>query len=107
MKIIEKKSKVDGGELTLCLIPLENAIIAFLSEGDIKLGTLAYASPGAYLHSPMASAVLIGGKFQVLSRTLAERLVRIFNKISLVSVNIKIPEPKGLKEAVKMLKEVI
>jgi len=69
------------------LFELENAVLAFFTEGRApRLGTLAVALPLKMRSAEQAlSSILLGERNQTVTRILAERLVTIFNKIALVS----------------------
>ena len=84
---------------------LENAVVAFFYEGAMRLGTLAFSLPKPKNAWPTTSSVLIGGKYMVTSRFLAERLAAKTNKMSLVSVYTTLPEKKALRIFSKLLDE--
>jgi len=69
------------------LFELENAVLAFCTEGKTaRLGTLAVALPLKRKSAePALSSTLLGERNQTITRILAERLAIIFNKIALVS----------------------
>ena len=66
----------------------QNSIIALLSEGEDKLGTLAVSVPsrGEFRSQPSLSSVLLGDRNTTTARMIAEKLATKFSKISLVSV---------------------
>src|SRR3989442_9776864 len=76
---------------------MENAVLAFFYEGSIKIGTLAVSTPGLREGGTGTSSVLLGGKYLIAPRALSERVAAIYNKMSLVSINTKLPEDEALR----------
>jgi hypothetical protein len=85
---------------------LENAIIAFLFEDRVRLGTLAIAMPGTGEIAAGRSSVLVGGKYLMTTRALAERLAGKSGKIALVSLYTELGESEALRIYAKLLDEV-
>ena len=85
---------------------LENAIIAFLFEDRMRLGTLAIAMPGTGEIAAGRSSVLVGGKYLMTTRALAERLAGKSGKIALVSLYTELGESEALRIYAKLLDEV-
>lgn len=79
------------------LLPLENAILALFYEGSIKIGTLAVSTPGLREGGAGTSSVLLGGKYLISARALAERVAASFNKMSIVSINTGLSEGEALR----------
>jgi len=88
------------------LVKLENAILILFYEGTSKLGTVALAMPGILEEKAGRSSVLLGGKYLMASRALAERAVGYFGKLALVSVNTSIEEPEALRIYAKLLDDL-
>jgi len=99
---IEKNGKV----FRLSILDLGNAYLAFFYEGAMKLGTLAIALPGPGESQVTTSSVLLGGKYLLSARALAERVAGSFKKMSLASVNVEIPEPEGIRIAAALLDDL-
>src|SRR5256712_6212215 len=76
---------------------MENAILAFFYEDTIKVGTLAVSAPGLRQGGVGTSSVLLGGKYLIAARALSERVAAIYNKMSIVSINTKLPEGEALR----------
>ncbi len=96
--------KKDDKTFYLTLFEVENAVFAFFHEGKIKVGTLALSLPkivGAGL-----SSVLMGDRFAVSAKILAEKLASKFNKIAFTSIAINEPEAEILKVSVELLNKV-
>jgi len=83
-----KAEMKENGKLLLALhLEAENANLILLSEGKDKLGTLAVAIPQAQgMLGPPLSSVLLGERYTMIARLLAEQLARKTEKIALVSV---------------------
>lgn len=79
------------------LLPLENAVLALFYEGTIKIGTLAVSTPGLREGGPGNSSVLLGGKYLIVARALAERVAATYNKMSIVSINTVLTEGEALR----------
>lgn len=79
------------------LVKLENAVVIFFYEGASKLGTVALAMPGIGEERAGRSSVLLGGKYMMASRALAERAAGSFGKIAIVSINTSIEEGEALR----------
>lgn len=88
------------------LVRLENAVLILFYEGASKLGTVALAMPGILEEKAGRSSVLLGGKYLMVSRALAERAAGSFGKLALVSVNTSIEEPEALRIYAKLLDDL-
>src|SRR5438132_4452667 len=60
------------------LLQMDNGIFAFCYEGTMKIGTLAVSTPGLTEGVVGTSSVLLGGKYLIAARALAERSAAIF-----------------------------
>ncbi len=85
---------------------LENAVIAFFSEDRIRMGTVAIAMPGTGEVAVGRSSVLVGGKYLMTSRALAERLAGRSGKIALVSLFSELDEAEAFRIYAKLLDKV-
>ncbi len=79
------------------LIPMDNAVLAFFYEGKMKIGTLAVSTSGLRAGSIGTSSVLLGGKYLIAARALAEKVAGIFNKMGIVSLNTQLAEGEALR----------
>src|SRR5208337_3475358 len=76
---------------------LENAIIAFFFEDRRRLGTVAIAMPGSGEVAVGRSSVLVGGKYMMTTRALAEKLAGKTGKMALVSLFTELDETEALR----------
>jgi hypothetical protein len=79
------------------LLQMDNAVVTFCFEGTMKIGTLAISTPGLRDGAVGTSSVLLGGKYLIAARALAERSAALFNKMSLVSLNTSLAEGEALR----------
>ena len=79
------------------IIPMDNAVFALFYEGSMKIGTLAVSIVGLRHGSTGTSSVLLGGKYLVASRALAEKVAASFNKMGIVSLNTQLMEGEALR----------
>jgi hypothetical protein len=79
------------------LITMDNAVFALFFEGRMKIGTLAVSTPGLRDGSTGTSSVLLGGKYLIAARALAERVAASFNKMGIVSINTQLAEGEALR----------
>lgn len=101
--MIEASVEREGAVHKVTLLPLENAILALFYEGPIKIGTLAVSTPGLREGGAGTSSVLLGGKYLITARALAERVAASYNKMSIVSINTVLPEGEALRLYVALL----
>jgi len=99
MEVNSRTFKVNYSEL-------ENAIIAFFFEDRMRLGTLAIAMPGTEEVAVGRSSVLVGGKYLMTSRALAERLAGKSRRIALVSLFTELDEAEAFRIYAKLLEKV-
>jgi len=85
---------------------LENAIVAFLFEDRMRLGTVAIAMPGLREVAVGRSSVLVGGKYLMTSRALAEKLAGKSGRIALVSLFTELDEAEALRVYTKLLDQI-
>ena len=88
---VVREDVVDGEiKFTAKLFEVENAVIAFFDEeGSMKIGTLTIAIP-QFSGASCISSVLLGDRNTLVTKVLAEQLVRAFNKIALVSSHLTV-----------------
>jgi hypothetical protein len=79
------------------LLQMDNAVLALCYDGTMKIGTLAISTPDLSEGIAGTSSVLLGGKYLIAARALAERSAAIFKKMSLVSLNTTLSEGEALK----------
>src|SRR6266487_478212 len=96
---IEREGKVHK----VSLLRMDNAVLAFCYDGTMKFGTLAMSTPGLTEGVVGTSSVLLGGKYLIAARALAERSAAIFKKMSLVSLNTTLPEGEALRVYSRLL----
>jgi len=85
---------------------MDNAVVAICYEGTMKIGTLAISAPGLTEGVVGTSSVLLGGKYLIAARALAERSAAIFKKMSLVSLNTTLSEGEALRVYATLLDKV-
>lgn len=95
--MLEASIEREGRTHKVHLIAMDNAVLVLFYEDTMKIGTLAVASPGLREGAVGTSSVLLGGKYLIASRALAERSAAIFNKLSLVSLNTRLTEGEALR----------
>ncbi len=82
---------------------LENAVIAFFFEDRARMGTVAIAMPGTGEVAVGRSSVLVGAKYMMTTRALAERLAGKTGKMALVSLFTELDEPEALRIYARLL----
>ncbi len=87
----------EGRVHKVSLLEMDNAVLALCYEGTMKIGTLAISTPGLIEGVVGTSSVLLGGKYLIAARALAERSAAIFKKMSLVSLNTTLTEGEALR----------
>jgi len=107
-RISKAEAELDGHLYTAVLLELPNACVAFISEGELRMGTLAIAMPPGKNHPPGSiSAVVVGERFSFLTRLLAERLAISKGKITLLSLWAEGTEAEIGSRAMEMLKKLL
>jgi hypothetical protein len=90
IKVVSEVIEDGETKFTANLFEVENAVIAFFDEeGSMKLGTLTIAIP-QFSGESCISSVLLGDRNALITKVLAEILVRAFNKIALVSSHLAV-----------------
>jgi hypothetical protein len=95
--LLEASLERNGVVHKVSLLLVENAVLAFFYEEAMKIGTLAVSTPGLREGGSGTSSVLLGGKYLIAARALSERVAAIYNKMSIVSINTKVPEGEALR----------
>ncbi len=103
----EAELKRDELLLKISLLEMENAALVFFYEENIELGTVAFALPGSGEVKSQTSSVLLGGRYLLVSRALAERVSAALRKMSLVSVRTTLPEGEALRLFMKLFDKVL
>jgi hypothetical protein len=106
MEIMEEKLEVNSRFFRINLLKLENAVVAFLFEERMRMGTVAIAMPGTGEVAAGRSSVLVGGKYLMTTRALSERLAAKTGKIALVSLFTELDEAEALRVYAKLLDKV-
>ena len=106
MELTETTLEVGTRTFRANLGQLENAVIAFLFENRMRLGTLAIAMPGLREVAAGRSSVLIGGRYLMTSRALAEKLAAKSGRIALVSLFTELDEAEALRVYTKLLDKI-
>jgi hypothetical protein len=96
----------DGKVHKVNLLQMDNAVLALCYDGTMKIGTLAISTPGLADGVVGTSSVLLGGKYLIATRALAERSTAIFKKMSLVSLNTILSEGEALRVYSTLLDKV-
>jgi hypothetical protein len=106
LESLDVKFERDNVTFYASLVRLENAVLVWFYEENSKLGTVALAMPGIGEEKAGRSSVLLGGKYLMASRALAERAAGFFGKIAIVSVNTTIEEPEAFRIYAKLLDDL-
>jgi hypothetical protein len=106
MNMIEEKLEVNSRFFKVNMVQLENAVVAFMFEERMRMGTVAIAMPGTGEVAVGRSSVLVGGKYLMTTRALAERLAAKTGKIALVSLFTELDETEALRMYAKLLDKV-
>ncbi len=99
----EVELKVNSRTFRINFLQLENAVIGFFFEDRMRMGTVAIAMPGSREVAAGRSSVLVGGKYLMTSRALAERLAGKTGKIALISLFTELDETDALRIYVRLL----
>ena len=97
MKFEEVTLQVNSRTFRLNFGQLENAIVAFFFEDRRRLGTVAIAMPGSGEVAVGRSSVLVGGKYMMTTRALAEKLAGKTGKMAVVSLFTELDETEALR----------
>ena len=106
MEMNEVTIEVNSRVFRINYLQLENAVIAFFFEDRMRMGTVAIAMPGTGEVAVGRSSVLVGGKYLMSSRALAERLAGRSGRIALVSLFSELDEAEAFRIYAKLLDKV-
>lgn len=106
MEMNEEIMEVSSRTFKVNYAQFENAVVAFFFEDRMRIGTLAIAMPGTGEVAVGRSSVLVGGKYLMPSRALAERLAGKSGKIALVSLYTELDEAEAFRVYAKLLERV-
>lgn len=105
-KMQEASIERDSVVHKVSLLQMDNAVLALFYEGTMRIGTLAISTPGLREGAVGTSSVLLGGKYMIAARALAERLAAIFNRMGIVSLNTRLVEGEALRLYSSLLDKV-
>ena len=88
------------------MLLMDNAVLVLFYEEPMRIGTLAFSTPGPREGGATTSSVLLGGKYLIAARALAERAAALFNRMSLVSLNTRLSEGEALRLYSQLLDKV-
>ncbi len=106
MELNEATLQVNSRIFRVSYSQLDNAVMAFFFEDKTRLGTVAIAMPGMGEVAVGRSSVLVGGKYIMTSRALAEKLAGKSGKIALISLSTELDEAEALRIYAKLLDKV-
>ena len=106
MDIVENKLEVNSRVFRINSLQLDNAVVAFFFEERMRMGTVAIAMPGIEEVAVGRSSVLVGGKYMMTTRALAERLAAKTHKMALVSLFTELDETEALRIYAKLLDKI-
>jgi len=106
MQIIENTLSVGSRTFRSNFMQLENAVVAFLFEDRVRLGTVAIAMPGLREVAAGRSSVLVGAKYVMVSRALAEKLAAKSGRIAIVSLFTELDEAEALRIYTRLLEKI-
>jgi len=106
MEMIEEKLELNSRFFRVNLLQLENAVVAFMFEERVRMGTIAIAMPGTGEVAVGRSSVLVGGKYLMTTRALAERLAAKTGKMALVSLFTELDETEALRMYAKLVEKI-
>jgi hypothetical protein len=106
MKLTETTLEVGTRTFRSNFMQLENAVVAFLFEDRMRLGTVAIAMPGLREVAAGRSSVLVGAKYLMVSRALAEKLAAKSGQIAIVSLFTELDEAEALRIYMKLLDKI-
>jgi hypothetical protein len=104
LQIREESMTYEGKKIALGILELENAVLVFLYQDSMKLGTLAVALPR---EDNVTSSVLLGGKYLVSSRTISERVAVSYKKMALASISTELHEGEAIRLAMSLLERFL
>lgn len=108
-RVFHEETVEEGKTLSATIIELGNSYIILLSEGEENLGTLSVSIPIKPEISRLpVSSVLLGERYVISARSIAERLAAATKKIVLVSVFIKtVDEMKAGQIFMRLIEKIL
>lgn len=108
-RVFHEETVEEGKTLSATIIELGNSYIVLLSEGEENLGTLSVSIPVKPEISRLPiSSVLLGERYVISARSIAERLAAVTKKIVLVSVFIKtVDEIKAGQIFMRLIEKIL
>jgi hypothetical protein len=106
MEVNEEKLEVNSRVFRVNYFQLDNAIVALFFEDKERIGTVAVAMPGAGEVAVGRSSVLVGGKYMMTTRALAERIAAKASKLAFVSLFTELDEAEALRMYVRLLDKI-
>jgi hypothetical protein len=106
MKLTETTLEVGTRTFRSNFMQLENAVVAFLFEDRMRLGTIAIAMPGLREVAAGRSSVLVGAKYLMVTRALAEKLAAKSGQMAIVSLFTELDEAEALRVYTRLLDKV-
>jgi hypothetical protein len=106
MEMKEATLEVGSRTFRVNLTCLENAVVAFLFENRMRLGTVAIAMPGKGEVAVGRSSVLVGGKYLMSSRALAEKLAAKSGRMAILSLFTELDEAEALRTYSRLLDKI-
>ena len=106
MNLQEASLQVNSRTFKLCHVELENAILAFFFEDHARMGTVAIAMPGFGETAAGRSSILVGSKYMMSTRALAEKLAGKTGKVTIISLYTMLDETEALQNYSKLLDKV-
>ncbi|HZF20887.1 MAG TPA: hypothetical protein VEZ43_00295 [Dongiaceae bacterium] len=102
------EATIDRGDVRhkASMLLMDNAVLILFYEEPMRIGTLAFSTPGLREGGSTTSSVLLGGKYLIAARALAERAAALFNRMSLVSLNTRLSEGEALRLYSQLLDKV-
>jgi len=98
-----QRMSLEGKEINVAFMEMENAVLLFVWEGVRPLlGTLTVTLPGRL------SSQLLGDRNTLFGQVLGEQLASYFQKMALVSVNIRILRGETIgRKVLEFIREII
>lgn len=106
MNFQEEKLQVNSRTFRLNHVQLENAVIAFFFEDQNRMGTVAIALPGVGETASGRSSILVGSKYMMTSRALAEKLAGKTGKMAVISLYSMLDETEALRIYSKLVDNI-
>jgi hypothetical protein len=106
MEVNEEKLEVNSRVFRVNYFQLDNAIVALFFEDKERIGTVAVAMPGTGEVAVGRSSVLVGGKYMMTTRALAERIAAKASKLAFVSLFTELDEAEALRTYVRLLDKI-